>query len=271
MRRSPKLRLFIRLRAAEAYSSGDKFPRNDNRKGTWDQIMGQESGDSTGPSSGEGDKHAPPTHKTKPRRTKPNKKRTGELAEAAFLLKAASLGFGVTKPWGDSERYDFILDSGERLWRVQVKCTETEKYGYKIPTATFTGGRAGVPYTAEDIDVLVAQVVPLDVWYVVPVEAFAPRASLRFFPAGSKRARFEQYREAWHLLRAKPQAIAAETLAFDRVGAGALSLGPRHAQFSRDGVISCPAEPSSDAEPTEHPAKTRATIVWRPSWKPGMS
>ena len=38
-------------------------------------------------------------------------KRRGELAELAFTLKAASLGFGVAKPYGDSERYDFILDS----------------------------------------------------------------------------------------------------------------------------------------------------------------
>jgi len=37
-------------------------------------------------------------------------KRRGELAELAFTLKAASLGFGVAKPYGDSERYDFILD-----------------------------------------------------------------------------------------------------------------------------------------------------------------
>jgi len=38
-------------------------------------------------------------------------KRRGELAELAFTLKAASLGFGVSKPYGDSERYDFILDA----------------------------------------------------------------------------------------------------------------------------------------------------------------
>ncbi|HKH99655.1 MAG TPA: hypothetical protein VJ999_11145 [Candidatus Sulfotelmatobacter sp.] len=40
-------------------------------------------------------------------------KRRGELAELAFTYKAASLGFGVAKPHGDSERYDFILDSRE--------------------------------------------------------------------------------------------------------------------------------------------------------------
>ena len=52
-------------------------------------------------------------------RTKPetqlarrNPKRTGELSEAAFMLKARTLGFNPAKPWGDSERYDFILDTG---------------------------------------------------------------------------------------------------------------------------------------------------------------
>ena len=63
--------------------------------------MGDESGDSTGPSRGG------PSRKIK----RVNTKRKGELSEAAFLLKAAGLGFGVAKPWGDSERYDFILDS----------------------------------------------------------------------------------------------------------------------------------------------------------------
>src|SRR6266571_7726475 len=56
----------------------------------------------------------------------------------------------------------------------------------------------------------------IDIWYVVPVEAFAPRASLRFYPDGRKRAKFEHYREAWHLLR--PGQVA------NRDSAAALSL-----------------------------------------------
>jgi hypothetical protein len=42
-------------------------------------------------------------------RRRSNPKRMGELAQAAFLLKAQSLGFGLALPWGDSERYDFIV------------------------------------------------------------------------------------------------------------------------------------------------------------------
>jgi hypothetical protein len=50
-----------------------------------------------------------------------NRKRRGEVAEAAFLHKAASLGFSVAKPWGESDRYDFIVETGGSFLRVQVK------------------------------------------------------------------------------------------------------------------------------------------------------
>ena len=102
-------------------------------------------------------------------------KQRGELAEMGFMFKAAGLGFGVAKPWGDSERYDFILDSGKRLWRVQVKSTYVERshsYGSRLRRRR----PATKAYTAEQIDFLVAYIVAEDSWYVIPVGAFAPRS-----------------------------------------------------------------------------------------------
>src|SRR5271167_4592153 len=92
----------------------------------------------------------------------------------AFLLKASTLGFGVAKPFGDSERYDFILDSGERLWRVQVKsismiCPFGGSECYRTSTYRRRGCYKYLPYTAKEIDFLVAYIVPRDIWYVVPV------------------------------------------------------------------------------------------------------
>ena len=132
---------------------------------------------------------------------RPNTKRTGELAEAAFLHKAVGLGLKVTKPWGDSERYDFVVDAGERLWRVQIKCTAAVRAGgYHIQPIHFVYGKKKVTYTAEDIDVLAAYIIPLDVWYVVPIEAIGAGTSLRLYPEGGcKVARFEQFREGWEL------------------------------------------------------------------------
>jgi PD-(D/E)XK endonuclease len=49
----------------------------------------------------------------------PTPRRRGELIELLFLQKATSLGFQVSKPVCE-ESYDFVVDSGDRLTRVQV-------------------------------------------------------------------------------------------------------------------------------------------------------
>jgi hypothetical protein len=130
-------------------------------------------------------------------------KRRGELAELAFALKATSLGFAVAKPYGDSERYDFVLDNGKRLVRVQVKsATRCDKYGAYFITAHRSSNATATPYTVSEIDFLVAHVCPEDAWFVIPVEAFVPRTSLHVF--GKDRGEcglFWRYREAWELMR----------------------------------------------------------------------
>jgi hypothetical protein len=126
----------------------------------------------------------------------------GEQAEAAFLHKATSLGLSVSKPWGDSERYDLIVDSGRRLSRVQVKSTRFVPWG----TSRFSvNARCGAQlYTEDEIDFLVVYIVPLNVWYVIPVKACQNRRDLRFYPKSKNlRGRYEKYREAWWRLQSR--------------------------------------------------------------------
>jgi hypothetical protein len=140
-------------------------------------------------------------------RLRPNTKRTGERSEAAFLHKASSLGFGVARPWGDSERYDFILDNGRQLLRIQTKATNSLRAQAYETRATYTTGKGRAVYTRRDIDFLVAHVIPLDLWYILPVEICTPQPMLRFYPhRQAKKMRLEQYREAWHLLQPSPDA-----------------------------------------------------------------
>jgi len=129
-------------------------------------------------------------------------KRRGELAELAFVWKAMKMGYQVSKPWGDSDRYDFIVDAKGFLSRVQVRSTERRlgPRGYAVHASVYVGEEI-VGLTAEDIDVLVAYIVPLDLWYVVPVKAFTPRKNLWFYPEGSKKgSKFEEWREAWWVM-----------------------------------------------------------------------
>ncbi len=135
----------------------------------------------------------------------PNRKRRGEISEAVFLGKACGLGFSVAKPWGDSEPYDFILNGGYGFLRVQVK--STARYAesrYRVKG----GGWDDDCYTRDDIDFLVAYIVPENLWYVVPIGAFVSRKNLRFYPHSGRKARYEKYREAWCLMAtptAKPK------------------------------------------------------------------
>jgi PD-(D/E)XK endonuclease len=54
-------------------------------------------------------------------------KRKGEMAELIFVVKAASMGFAVSKPYGDSEPYDLVVEENGRLLRIQVKSVFTTK------------------------------------------------------------------------------------------------------------------------------------------------
>ena len=85
----------------------------------------------------------------------PERKRLGEAVEAAFLAKATMLGFPVLKPWGDSRPYDFGVDGGQRIWKVQVKCATS----HRNTRCSARAAGSGELYTLEDIDFLAAYVI----------------------------------------------------------------------------------------------------------------
>jgi hypothetical protein len=122
------------------------------------------------------------------------RKAHGEAAEAAFLAKATSLGFGVARVWGDSERYDFIADSSTRLWRIQVK--STVRFVDSHYTVKCRGNNRR--YATGEIDFLAVYIVPEDLWYVVPISIAEQHPQLYFFPQRTtSRGICEIYREAW--------------------------------------------------------------------------
>jgi len=138
------------------------------------------------------------------KRLRRNPKRLGEVSQAAFLVKAKRMGFGVAVPWGDSERYDFVVWAKDGpMLRVQVKATgRLYLRGYEVQVVHATRGQGKKRYTAKDIDVVAAHVQPLDVWYLLPIGAVGRAKSLRFYPdIRSRKPKWERYREAWEVLR----------------------------------------------------------------------
>lgn len=134
------------------------------------------------------------------RRSKPK----GDFAELAFALKASALGMTVAKPFGDSRPYDFVLESGQTMLRIQVKSAfNPYRGGYQVSSTTREAGSLRI-YSKNDIDFIAAYIFPLDVWYIVPVTAIEGNPThLRLFPQGSRfkhAGKFEECREAWHLI-----------------------------------------------------------------------
>jgi hypothetical protein len=132
----------------------------------------------------------------------PTVKKLGEAVEAAFLAKATMLGFPVLKPWGDSRPYDFAVENGRRLWRVQVKCAT----GHRGTRCNARAAGSGPLYTLDDLDFLAAYVIQQNLWYVVPADAFVSRATVHFNYGPKSQGMFEIYREAWCLLTCSARA-----------------------------------------------------------------
>jgi hypothetical protein len=116
------------------------------------------------------------------------------------MAKAAGHGLAVLKPWGDSLRYDFVVETEGGFLRVQVKSTFNHriKGGYMChvqpPPHT-------PRYSARDVDFLALYVIPEDVWYIVPSPVLTRmKGSILLSPA-SPGHKYESYLEAWHLLR----------------------------------------------------------------------
>ena len=44
----------------------------------------------------------------------------GEWAELCFMVRAVEKGYQVSKPWGETARYDFAVERDGHFVRVQV-------------------------------------------------------------------------------------------------------------------------------------------------------
>src|SRR5947209_4148367 len=77
----------------------------------------------------------------------PSKKLLGEQSQAHILARLLELGYTVLIPYGDSSRYDLVIEDAEgHFWRIQCKTAWVEggDQGYiKFSTASLRSRQAG--------------------------------------------------------------------------------------------------------------------------------
>lgn len=136
----------------------------------------------------------------KKRKTKiiKDKKERGEWAESVFISRASEEGLPASKPWGDTRSFDCVVGRPGKFVAVQVKCTIAKLEsgeGYICSTCS-----SHKPYKKGSFDYLAAYVIPEDVWYIIPAKLIFGLKSISLCTVGGE-AKYEEYREAWHVLR----------------------------------------------------------------------
>jgi PD-(D/E)XK endonuclease len=125
-----------------------------------------------------------------------NYKRRGEWVELLFMTVASGLGFNVAKPFGDSARYDVVVENEGRFLRIQVKSTESMVGGCYSCQLHVCGNRL---YTPKEIDYFALYILPKDVWYIFPAKTLAGMSAVALAPH-LKGHKYERYMENWWLL-----------------------------------------------------------------------
>ena len=107
-----------------------------------------------------------------------------------FMLRATEHDLQVSKPWGDSRSYDFVVGRPRHFVAVQVKSTTFElEEGWMC-----TVGTCGQPYPPGSFDFLAAYVVFEDAWYIIPEEEILGMKSVSLHTKCSH-SKYERYTE----------------------------------------------------------------------------
>ena len=111
-------------------------------------------------------------------------KKKGNLTEMQCMSAFMEQGCGVSIPFGDNSKYDFIADVDGHLLKIQVKTASLKndnviKFSCRSTHVNCTGVK-NIRYSANDIDYFATY------WdnkcYLVPVEECSVEKTLRFVP-----------------------------------------------------------------------------------------
>ena len=114
-------------------------------------------------------------------------KQKGNLTQLQCLSAFVEQGCGISIPYGDNSKYDFIADIDGHLFKIQVKTSSLkDENAIKFSCRTTHVNSRGVKnerYSSNDIDFFATYWN--NICYLVPVEECSTDKTLRFAPSKS--------------------------------------------------------------------------------------
>lgn len=114
----------------------------------------------------------------------------GALTEQKCFIKCIECGYLISKPLFDNGRYDFILDTGKNLLRIQVKTSrwKDEEHSAFIFNCysqhSIGGGNKRMKYTKDEIDFFMTEKDGIFYLFPAPEEGIQEKC-LRIIPPKS--------------------------------------------------------------------------------------
>lgn len=121
-----------------------------------------------------------------------NSKYKGNITELECMLAFVKLGYNVLTPYGDCERYDFVVDINDKLYKIQSKTSSSDDDGASFKFSCRSCNRKDGAiihhtYTKEEIDYFVT--IFNGTVYLIPVEECGGEKRLRLQPTRNGQVR----------------------------------------------------------------------------------
>ena len=121
-----------------------------------------------------------------------NTKQIGNITELECMLAFVKAGYNVLIPYGDCERYDFVVDINGKFVRVQAKTSNTKDDGASFSFSCSSSNRKDGRivhhfYSNEEIDYFATSFNGK--CYLIPVEECGADKKLRILPAKNGQVR----------------------------------------------------------------------------------
>lgn len=124
---------------------------------------------------------------------KMNSKKIGNITELECMLSFMKLGYNVLTPYGDCERYDFVVDINNKFYRIQSKTSNSDDEGASFQFSCRSCNRkegkiVHHSYSKEEIDYFITTFNGKT--YLIPIEDVGKGTKrLRILPAKNGQTR----------------------------------------------------------------------------------
>lgn len=114
-----------------------------------------------------------------------NSKQIGNITELESMLAFMKKGYNVLTPYGDCERYDFVVDINGKFYRIQCKTSNSDDNGasfhFNCRSCNRSDGKIQHhTYSKDEIDYF--STIFNDICYLIPVDECGSDKRLRLEP-----------------------------------------------------------------------------------------